>query len=193
MVSGKQNSSFESSAEDVLVPLHHANPLLSFSTRARIFAVYTRNAAHSALPILTLTVVSPPFTHSHSQADGYDPRKSKVSEDTSEKWNSSPITGDITEVPGIGPSAAKKLASEDDPNDQITNTYQLFGMYLMLRGPDTDEYKVESVFHNEKFWQWLKFKGISAHRSAIVKAIAEKTSTFFPGFYDANAYEDDDE
>lgn len=31
-----------------------------------------------------------------------------------------------------------------------------------------------------------------AHRSAIVKAIAEKSSTFFANFYDANAYDDDD-
>lgn len=36
------------------------------------------------------------------------------------------IKGDITEVPGIGPAAAKKLA-EGEPDDQVTNTYQLIG------------------------------------------------------------------
>jgi hypothetical protein len=75
----------------------------------------------------------------------------------------------------------------------VTNTYQLFGKYLSLKGPDTDEEQVESYLHNEKFWLWLKMKGISAHRSAIVKSIAEKSATFFPGFYDANAYGDSDD
>jgi hypothetical protein len=36
------------------------------------------------------------------------------------------ITGDLTEVPGIGPKAAEKLA-EGDEHDQITNTWQLLG------------------------------------------------------------------
>ena len=36
------------------------------------------------------------------------------------------VSGDITDVPGIGPAAAKKLASGDG-DEKITNTYQLFG------------------------------------------------------------------
>ena len=63
----------------------------------------------------------------------------------------------------------------------------------MLKGPDTDGRKVESFEHTEKFWFWLKNKGITAHRSAIVKAIAEKSATFFRDIYDANQYEEDDE
>jgi hypothetical protein len=47
--------------------------------------------------------------------------------------------------------------------------------------------------HTEKFWQWLKNKGVSAHRSAIVKAVAEKAANFFPGIYDANDWENDDD
>jgi hypothetical protein len=41
----------------------------------------------------------------------------------------------------------------------------------------------------------LKTKGVVSHGSAIVKAIAEKCATHFANFYDANAYEsnDDDE
>jgi len=49
----------------------------------------------------------------------------------------------------------------------------------MLKGPDQDGRKVESYEHTEKFWYFLKNKGISAHRSAIVKAVAEKAATFF--------------
>jgi len=37
------------------------------------------------------------------------------------------ITGDLTDVPGIGPSAVKKLADGDDPSEVVTNTFQLIG------------------------------------------------------------------
>ncbi|KAL7473249.1 hypothetical protein ACHAXS_014028 [Conticribra weissflogii] len=102
------------------------------------------------------------------------------------------IKGDIQEVPGIGQAAAKKLA-EGEPEDQVTNTYQLIGKFLMLKGPDTDDRKVESYEHCEKFWYWLAAKGISSHRSAIVKAIAQKVNGIMPGVYDASLYDDDDD
>ena len=150
-------------------------------------------------------------------------RRSKVSDNTMEIWRTEAVTGDLLEVPGIGPASVKKLAECDD---RITNTYQLFGKYLTLKGPDMNGHKVESMEHNEKFWFFLKNIGISSHRSAIVKAIAEKAATFFRGIvsdatihasdalwwrrfwlvmtwsvllllslskYDANAYESDDE
>lgn len=115
-----------------------------------------------------------------------------------EVWRTERVSGKLLDVPGIGPAAVAKLASDknnDDGSldDVITNTYQLFGKYLMLKGPDTDAHKVESVEHCEKFWQYLKSRGISSHRSAIVKAISEKAATFFVGIYDANMYEDADD
>ncbi|EED87992.1 predicted protein [Thalassiosira pseudonana CCMP1335] len=102
------------------------------------------------------------------------------------------VTGDITEVPGIGPAAAKKLANVEG-EEGITNTYQLIGKFLMLKGPDTDTNKVESFEHCEKFWYWLQAMGISAHRSAIVKAIAQKVNGLLPGVYDPDLYEDEDD
>ena len=33
----------------------------------------------------------------------------------------------LDQVPGVGPAAAKALASGDDPNEKITNTFQLIG------------------------------------------------------------------
>jgi hypothetical protein len=111
-------------------------------------------------------------------------------------WNSSAVTGVLSEVPGIGPAAIKKLAhyDEDRPHECVTNTYQLFGAYLTLKGPDdTPHGPVNSYDHNERFWQWLKQKGVVSHRSAVVKAVAEKCATFFANFYDANAYESDDD
>lgn len=73
----------------------------------------------------------------------------------------------------------------------ISNTVQL--QFLMLKGPDDSDHKVECVEHTEKFWHWLKSKGISSHRSAIVRAVAEKSATFFNGIYDANNWEDEDD
>eukprot|EP00536_Pseudo-nitzschia_multiseries_P005384 jgi/Psemu1/285735/fgenesh1_pg.101_\ len=128
-------------------------------------------------------------------ADGYDPKKSKVSDDTMETWRTTPTTPDLNSVPGIGPATIKKLRDAELIEDRITNTYQLFGKFLMLKGPghDEDEIEVDSIEHMEKFWHWLKNRGISSHRSAIVKAIAEKSATFFQGIYDPNVYDEDED
>merc|ERR1712232_693396 len=102
--------------------------------------------------------------------------------------------GDLSTVPGLGPAGIQKLGNSDLDDDRITNTYQLFGKFLMLKGPGHgDETEVEPIEHTQKFWEFLKNRGISSHRSAIVKAIAEKSATFFTGIYDANDYEDDEE
>jgi hypothetical protein len=109
-------------------------------------------------------------------------------------WRQTPITGILSEVPGIGPAVIKQFADCDEGPDRITNTYQLFGKFLMLKGPGHgDEIMVEPFEHTQKFWEFLKNRGISSHRSAIVKAVAEKSATFFSGIYDANAYDDDDD
>ena len=64
----------------------------------------------------------------------------------------------------------------------------------MLKGPgDEESNSVDPVVHTQKFWEFLSNRGIKAHRSAVVRAIAEKSATFFSGIYDANAYDDDDE
>ena len=111
-----------------------------------------------------------------------------------DQWRSSQITGDLNEVPGIGPAAVKKLYESDEGPDRITNTYQLFGKFLMLKGPGhDDEIMVDTFEHTQKFWEYLKNRGITAHRSAIVKAIAEKSATFFNGIYDANDYDDEED
>ena len=56
----------------------------------------------------------------------------------------------------------------------------LFGKFLELKGPDVfenGEWKpVSSKVHCDHFWFWLQELGIDAHRSAIVKAVAEKVS-----------------
>lgn len=77
-------------------------------------------------------------------------------------------------MPGIGPKAAEALASGDDPNEKITNTFQLIGKYLLLKGPDDGDSKVSCVEHCDKFWAFLQSKGVNSYRSGIVQCIAEK-------------------
>lgn len=85
-----------------------------------------------------------------------------------ERWKSTATTGDLTEVPGVGAATAKKLGESENSDDQITNTYQLFGKFLMLKGPGN----IDPTEHTEQFWWWLKNRGINSHRSAIVRAVS---------------------
>ncbi|CAM9805534.1 unnamed protein product, partial [Hapterophycus canaliculatus] len=72
---------------------------------------------------------------------GYDPKRSKVSDDKLAEFIRSTITGDVTEVPGIGSRGAEILA-EGEGDDRVTNTYQLIGKFLALRGPDKADHEV---------------------------------------------------
>jgi hypothetical protein len=62
----------------------------------------------------------------------------------------------------------------------------------MLKGPDEGDEKVTTREHMEKVWYWLQEKGISSHRSGIVRCLAEKLNSMMPGIYDAAEYEDSD-
>ncbi|CAM9355910.1 unnamed protein product, partial [Ectocarpus fasciculatus] len=88
----------------------------------------------------------------------------------------------MSKVPGIAARGAEILG-DGEGDDKVTNTYQLIGKFLALRGPDqTDhEVRVDSVEHCDKFWYWLQAKGINSNRSGIVNAIAEKVNTWIPG------------
>jgi hypothetical protein len=88
-----------------------------------------------------------------------------------ENWKNTPTQADLSTVPGLGPAGIRQLAASDDDDDKITNTYQLFGKFLMLKGGNDDEHFCSPIEHTEKFWYWLKNRGINAHRSAIVTAI----------------------
>eukprot|EP00567_Pseudictyota_dubia_P016232 CAMPEP_0197440840 /NCGR_PEP_ID=MMETSP1175-20131217/7244_1 /TAXON_ID=1003142 /ORGANISM="Triceratium dubium, Strain CCMP147" /LENGTH=131 /DNA_ID=CAMNT_0042971019 /DNA_START=128 /DNA_END=523 /DNA_ORIENTATION=+ len=129
-------------------------------------------------------------------AEGYDPRKSRVSDDTLNQFLRGKISGNIEDVPGIGPAAAKRLAEGDTDDERVTNTYQLIGKFLMLKGADEESDTNEPIppgEHVNRFWHWLAEKDIKSHRSAIVKAIAEKMNQSMPGIYDADAYGSDDD
>ncbi|GMI55588.1 hypothetical protein ScalyP_jg359, partial [Parmales sp. scaly parma] len=76
---------------------------------------------------------------------GYDPKRSRVSDDTLADFLRGSISGDLTEVPGVGKAAVTKLATGDDDDERITNTFQLVGKFLSLKGPDSTDHKVDSV------------------------------------------------
>jgi hypothetical protein len=112
-----------------------------------------------------------------------------------ENWRINQVTGDLKSVPGIGPAAIKAFLKDPDDMTRITNTHQLIGQYLMLKGPDDDDHSCSIRELNQKFWYFLKTKGITAHRSAIVLAIYLKVASFFPDLSDMNEedYEDDND
>jgi regulator of replication initiation timing len=131
-----------------------------------------------------------------SQAFGYDPRESKtysIEYLQKEAWKYNDVNRDLKQVPGIDAAAVDKLGADDvEENERITNTHQLIGKYLMLKGGEVTFSEL-----NHKFGHFLDGKGItSSHRNAIVCAISDKVSSFFPGFHDGSEefdYLEDDE
>lgn len=98
------------------------------------------------------------------------------------------LTGDLQQIPGIGPAAVAKLNV-----DGIMNSFHLIGAYIKmceLEENDDGETIIDTFSLNQKFWMYLKNLGIVAHRSAIVKAVSGKVGTLLPGFLDANTYGD---
>mmetsp|Transcript_25881 Transcript_25881/g.38337 ORF Transcript_25881/g.38337 Transcript_25881/m.38337 type:complete len:114 (+) Transcript_25881:76-417(+) len=112
-------------------------------------------------------------------ADGFHPNKSTINADVLEAFIRKAVTGDLLEVPGIGP-AAKELLRKND----VTTTFQLFGKFLKFKKEGRSCKK-----HCDKFWDWLGEIGINAHRSTIVRSVAEKMDTMFPGIYVANEFD----
>ena len=112
-------------------------------------------------------------------SSGYDPRRSQVKEEALSNFIMSTITGDLREVPGIGPVAQSKLEAVG-----ISTTFGLIGQFLLLKEKD-----VCPVEHCDRFWFWLNDVGINSNRAGIIKCIAEKVDTMFPGIYDGTKYE----
>eukprot|EP00953_Heterococcus_sp_UTEX-ZZ885_P008110 4870-Heterococcus_DN1.PRE.2 len=49
-------------------------------------------------------------------ADGYDPKKSKINDEKLAEFIRAVISGDLNEVPGLGPAALKLLAAGEGSN-----------------------------------------------------------------------------
>jgi len=129
-----------------------------------------------------------PERNNHSQSlqeirhdEGYNPDKSTTTVEALQSWLAAPVTGNLLEVPGIGEGNILKFASSNNGQDPICTTYELFGKFLLIKSPG-----VLPVEHCDRFWFWLKGKGIISHRAAIVQACAEKLNLMMPGLYDGN-------
>ena len=106
-------------------------------------------------------------------AEKYDPARSRVSGETLADFLRSPISEDLTTVPGIGPAAVKLLKKQD-----IATTHQLIGKFLSFKGKDVSVQK-----HCDDFWDFLNETGIKAHRSGVVQSVAERVNILIPGTY----------
>ena len=125
----------------------------------------------------------PPRAPASSASEGYNPNRSRVADDRLADFLRSPLTGDLLEVPGIGPKAKEMLGRSDDGLFPVTNTHQLIGLFFSLKQSDMD-----SRQHCDQMWAWLQHKGVNAYRSGIVMCIAEKCNTMVPGIYDSSCF-----
>jgi hypothetical protein len=139
--------------------------------------------------LLCKTLVSRlPFLLLLALQQGYDPNRSRVSDDKMASWTEADLDGSLTQIPGVGAATKSKLKA-----DGIKNSYHLLGKYMtftQLEYDGTGEIAVDTYSLNQRFWLYLQSLGINAHRSAIVKAVSEKVATMLPGFLDANTYND---
>lgn len=119
-----------------------------------------------------------------SSSSFHPKNSSAVKDDTFAEFIRAPITGDLIDVPGIGPGAVNKLKEGEEP---VTTTYQLVGKYLSFKGEGIDVKE-----HCDRFWSWLQAKGINSFRAAIVMAIAQKCDIMFPGTFDPSIWEEEE-
>eukprot|EP01041_Mallomonas_annulata_P001630 gene1630-3161_t len=115
--------------------------------------------------------------------ESYDPGNSTTTREGFEAWMASPITGDILEVPGIDGRNKELLSFPGEKEDGVGSTFELFGKFLLFKTPG-----ISTAEHCNRFWFWLKSKGVVSHRSAIVQACAERLETMMPGIYDREVY-----
>jgi hypothetical protein len=60
------------------------------------------------------------------QQDGYDPKKSKINDEKLAEFIRAAISGDLNEVPGLGPAALKLLAAGEGSNKVKTSKRPIF-------------------------------------------------------------------
>lgn len=112
-------------------------------------------------------------------SEGFHPEKSRVNSDALADFIRSPLRGNLSEVPGVGPWTEKILRENG-----ITSSYALIGKFLTLH-----EKGLEPIEHVDRFYFWLKAIGTpSGFRAGLVHCVCEKANTLFPGIYDEDLY-----
>lgn len=113
------------------------------------------------------------------EIDGYYPEDSRVSNEALCDFLRTPLSGDLLEVPGVGPATANLLR-----NEGISTSFALIGKYLMMK-----QEGVGTMENADRFYFWLKSIGTDKRYTAtIVHCIAEKINLTFVGIYDPNSF-----
>mmetsp|Transcript_11894 Transcript_11894/g.14370 ORF Transcript_11894/g.14370 Transcript_11894/m.14370 type:complete len:114 (-) Transcript_11894:168-509(-) len=107
----------------------------------------------------------------------FNPKNTTINEDKLSGWLQDKVTGDLEELPGIGPANKKKLEEAG-----INNTYQIIGQYLLLKNGSIQD-------HQDAMYMWLKSVGVNSGRNNVILALAEKLDILIEGVYDASLYE----
>ena len=108
----------------------------------------------------------------------FNPNKgSKVSDDALQQFTFNNLSGDLSEIPGVGPSTVVIFKNAD-----ITTTFQLIGKFLSFKGEGVD-----SIEHCDAFFNYIKggLKVPPANCPKIVHCIASLMNLKFDGLYDA--------
>lgn len=125
----------------------------------------------------------------------FNPANSKVSDAKLVEFLTTSLTGDLNEVPGIGPATIKLLANTSISIDNkgnttvipaVTTTFGLIGIYLSFK--NDPDHVVGPFEHAERFFTWLVSLGTpTGFRAGIVHAICEKVNVSYPGIYDSGS------
>jgi hypothetical protein len=84
------------------------------------------------------------------------------------EWLRGKITGDLEEIPGIGPSNKAILEKAG-----VSNTYQLIGKYLSFKKGDIKE-------QQDAMYEWLLQIKVNRGRNQIILALSEKCDILMP-------------
>ena len=97
-------------------------------------------------------------------------RSTIVSTDSVVNWIRSPITGKLTQVPGIGEKSQKSLEENG-----ISTTFQLIGKFLSFKGEDVTPNELV-----DKFFEYInEVMPKNKFKHCVVRAIAEKVDIMF--------------
>ncbi len=106
---------------------------------------------------------------SEDKMDVYDVSKSMTSRKQMREWLRAKVTEDITQIPGVGKKNATILATPNETNEFVSTAHQLLGVYLYSKMAG-----INSQEQCNRFYTWLKRKGVYLRAHDIVQACSEK-------------------
>jgi len=132
----------------------------------------------------------------------FHPERSTVNPDRLADFLNREITGDLIEIPGIGPKTVellRELQVSYNNNGSvvhingITSTYALIGVFLSMKSEFQDGKirTVDTVEHAQRFYLWwCSLNTPRGFRAGVVHSICEKCNISFPGIYNPSDFGD---